>query len=330
MANKEYIEMLKSSVKTWNERRQKGWTNWEDLTGADFRWVNLSEADLYQVDLTGADLTGADLTNANIGGSAKLINVTLIGANLTKADLSNANLTGSNLHHANLTGTNLTQAILHRADLSGTQLALADVTNSSWYRAKLDSTTKLKGIRSTASHRSIDDGTDDLHLTLHLRYLQWSFIRNIGQLPLFGVSWIGLATSLLILNNLGWWNNNFARQILLLASGLGPISEKLTFEISIPGRLVLTVLDALLLVIGSTLYKFACPQRIQTFTEVEWVEQHRNLRLLYLSDSFSRPSLRGVTLFFLLVGGLLTLYLLIASIVSATQYAWPVIVQWFV
>lgn len=249
---------------------------------------------------------------------------------LAEADLKEANLYLLDLSGADLSGSNLDAATLIKADLRGADLSFTHLTGSSWDEARINAKTKLKYIRFVTEHSSIDDGTDTLIIPWHLKYLQWSSIRNIGQLPLFGVSWIGLATSLLILNNLGWWNSSFSRQILLFASGRGPIPEHLTLEIPIPGQLVLTVITALLLVIGSTLYKFACPQRIQTFTEVEWVEQHRHPRLLYLSESFSRPILRVVTLFFLLLGGLLALCLLKTSIVSATRYAWPVMVQWVV
>ena len=337
MANEEHVEILKSGVETWNKWRRINKEIKPHLAEADLSEINIVGANLERANLERANLEGANLERANLEGAnleeANLSEAKLNNANLTEvfspevnlsgADLSNANLSWAFLIGSNLTGTNLSWA-----DATGANLISTFTTHSNWYGVKISASTQFKNLRFSSEHQPFHDNTNTLIIPWHLRYLQWSFIRNIGQLPLFGVSWIGLATSLLILNNLGWWNSSFARQILLLTSGVGPIPENLTFEISIPGRLVLTVLDALLLVIGSTLYKFACPQRIQTFTEVAWVEQHRNPRLLYLSESFSRPVLRVVTLFFLLLGGLLTLYLLGASIVSATRYAWPVMVQW--
>ncbi|EAC2858190.1 pentapeptide repeat-containing protein [Listeria monocytogenes] len=61
-----------------------------DLTGADLRHTNLSNAVL-----TGADLTHANLSNAD-----------LTGADLRHANLSNAVLTGADLTHAVLTWVN--------------------------------------------------------------------------------------------------------------------------------------------------------------------------------------------------------------------------------
>jgi len=44
------------------------------------------------------------------------------------------------------------------------------------------------------------------------------------------------------------------------------------------------LLDTLLLVAGSTLYRFRCPERIQEFSEHQWVEEHGHPRLIYIGD----------------------------------------------
>ncbi|MEN1248773.1 pentapeptide repeat-containing protein [Listeria monocytogenes] len=66
-----------------------------DLTGADLRHTNLSNAVL-----TGADLRHANLSNADLTGAD------LRHANLTNADLSNADLSNANLTNAVLTWVN--------------------------------------------------------------------------------------------------------------------------------------------------------------------------------------------------------------------------------
>ncbi|EIE8690668.1 pentapeptide repeat-containing protein [Listeria monocytogenes] len=68
-----------------------------DLTGADLRHTNLTNAVL-----SGADLRHANLTNADLSGAD------LRHANLTNADLRHANLTNAVLRHANLTNAVLT------------------------------------------------------------------------------------------------------------------------------------------------------------------------------------------------------------------------------
>jgi hypothetical protein len=88
----------------------------------DFRWANLSQANL-----SGADLRGANLSQANLSG-ADLRGANLSGANLSGADLRGANLSGANLSRADLSGANLSGA-----KLLGTQLREANLTG-----AKLD------------------------------------------------------------------------------------------------------------------------------------------------------------------------------------------------
>ncbi|EAC2704501.1 pentapeptide repeat-containing protein [Listeria monocytogenes] len=73
-----------------------------DLTGADLRHTNLTNAVL-----SGADLRHANLTNADLSG-ADLRHANLTNADLSGADLRHANLTNADLRHANLTNAVLT------------------------------------------------------------------------------------------------------------------------------------------------------------------------------------------------------------------------------
>ena len=76
-----------------------------DLSNADLRGADLSNADLSNADLRYANLRGADLSNADLS------NANLRGANLSNADLSNANLRGANLRGADLRNADLRYAI---------------------------------------------------------------------------------------------------------------------------------------------------------------------------------------------------------------------------
>lgn len=110
-----------------------------DLSGADLRWVDLSEkclscANLSGANLCDANLRGTNLSDANLRG-ANLSFVNLSGADLGYADLSDANLyhadlSGANLNYADFSGTNLGGADLDHADLSGANLSGADLDYS--------------------------------------------------------------------------------------------------------------------------------------------------------------------------------------------------------
>jgi hypothetical protein len=83
----------------------------ENLTGADFRGADLSEARLSGVCLASADLS-----------QARLIGARLDGADLTNADLTGADLDGASLIGADLTGANITGATWRRAKLTKAQV----------------------------------------------------------------------------------------------------------------------------------------------------------------------------------------------------------------
>jgi hypothetical protein len=109
----------------------------------DFRWFNLTEADLNrahlpQANLASADLHMASLVEANLSGAdlqwAILSWTNLSRANLEAADLRMANLTGANLAGANLKGASLRVAdlrwaVLAGADLQGADLVMADASD---------------------------------------------------------------------------------------------------------------------------------------------------------------------------------------------------------
>ena len=77
-----------------------------DLSEANLRGANFSQANLSQANLRGADFRGVNLSKANLRG----------------ADFSQANLRGANFSQANLRGANFSQANLSRANLSRANL----------------------------------------------------------------------------------------------------------------------------------------------------------------------------------------------------------------
>ncbi len=114
------------------------------LSGANFRSVNWSQADLSKANLSYAYLGEAKLRLANLN-EANLGGVTLLAANLSYAtlgytdlshaylgyaNLSSATLNNANLNDANLSSATLSHAILFNADLSGADLSEADLSGA--------------------------------------------------------------------------------------------------------------------------------------------------------------------------------------------------------
>jgi hypothetical protein len=100
--------------------------NLKDLSDANLRGANLSDADLINADLSGANLSDADLRGADLRG-ANLINADLSGANLSGANLINADLINADLSNADLLNANLSDADLRGANLRGADLRGANL-----------------------------------------------------------------------------------------------------------------------------------------------------------------------------------------------------------
>jgi uncharacterized protein YjbI with pentapeptide repeats len=119
---------------------------------ADFRKVDLSEAQLQGASLAGAQLQGANLHGAQLQGAtldwaslqgadlnyAKLQGAKLDSANLQGAALSAAELQGASLKDVKLQGASLKDAKLQGADFKSSTLDGANMGGAEVWRANLD------------------------------------------------------------------------------------------------------------------------------------------------------------------------------------------------
>jgi uncharacterized protein YjbI with pentapeptide repeats len=147
VANEEHLAILKKGVKAWNEWRGRTRGTMADLTGADLRRWDLSDANFFNVSLFGAHLDEAKLTRAILSGAdfrrvhldmADLSSAKLAATNLERADLTGANLAGADLSGAKLGSTDLTGAKLNEAHLFGADLFEAELVGSNLRGARLD------------------------------------------------------------------------------------------------------------------------------------------------------------------------------------------------
>jgi hypothetical protein len=133
MANPEHLAILKKGVEAWNAWRHES-EEQPDLSWANHRVKNLSDADLHGADLSVTDISRADLRGADLSGAilrrAKLNGADLSGADLAKANLSEADLDKAELRGAHLRGADLRGAGLVGANLLGAHLNGADLANT--------------------------------------------------------------------------------------------------------------------------------------------------------------------------------------------------------
>jgi uncharacterized protein YjbI with pentapeptide repeats len=311
------------------------------LKSSDLSLANLSEADLSEASLCQASLAAARLTRARINKTsfkmADLQETNLREAFGFETDFSEANvsaavLRGVKLPDANFTKANLKESLLADAELNGADFSFADLENA-WFTksslrfanftrtnlasAKLTHTdltcctiidAVMDGIEYSSEHEAMTDGSDHIITSRRNRVLNWSKLRRLGQFPLFSVSWGALALSVLAINLIGASNN-----ILV-------VDEWINYQIPISLRMSLILLDSILLVTGTTIFKLGCPVRVQEFSESQWVEEHRQPRLLYLREKWSGHVLQWLTLVFIAAGALVGLGLIGEQLRKALVY----------
>ncbi|WGL98747.1 pentapeptide repeat-containing protein [Arsenophonus sp. aPb] len=117
-----------------------------NLSGEDFRYLNLTQvfggyhnlaqANLQGTNLSRANLTGITMVEANLA-KAIMNQTQLVNANLRAANLNEAQLTGANLAKADLCYTNLVDSAMNDAILEDAYLNNSNLTNSNLAGANL-------------------------------------------------------------------------------------------------------------------------------------------------------------------------------------------------
>ncbi len=129
--NPEHYELVKKSIKEFNDWRAKNYDVKPDLSGADLRGMNLFKINFANADLSGADFRGAILISVE-ARNADLEHADLSGAQLQNANFSMANLTRVNLKGSNLTGAFMQDCSFVEADLSETDCTCTKFRNSNF------------------------------------------------------------------------------------------------------------------------------------------------------------------------------------------------------
>jgi uncharacterized protein YjbI with pentapeptide repeats len=337
MTEEEAVKLLRGGrdgVLEWNRRREAGEPvprlakaalRDAKLGGVNLAGVELQEANLYGAYLGHANLIGAHLSRAQLGSAnlseANLTAATLLEARLKDAVLGSANLTKARLRDAILVGAALTNAKLVKADLARANMTRAnlrgaDCTKARFLDANLTSArvdgAKLSGanlhrIRFKREHESLYDGSDSITSFWWDRWFGWSRLRKLGDVPLFGVSWGAFILALGTINAIGALNET-------------RFIDVIHYPVRIPHRMMLILLDTVLLVIGSSFYKWFCPGRVQEFSETQWVEQHGRPRLQYFAEDWKHRRRRVVAWVATVTGAVLGAFLVLERLYLGVKY----------
>ncbi len=324
MANPEHVQKIKEGRPAWKKWRNEHPNTHPDLSGERLDMQDFSHFPLDRSDFTGTVLDQSNLTDAS------LIGATLEGASLVAVNLVGAKLIEADLVKADLSGANLTKASLRLADLRGANLTSATLTHAEFAQMAIDRTTTLHNLRFGKDHAEMNDGTALLRWSKFDQIVNWTNLRILSDLPLFGVSYAGLALLFALAHGIDIANTHGLRPLRLgldrLSESLAAVqpqldairgrypsadeyfhgqldalaetlrgfesialglSSELPPQLSLPDETPWAFLSIIFVAFGATLYRFACPPSVQSFTEIEWVAQLQRPRLMYISDSMA-------------------------------------------
>ena len=261
-----------------------------------------------------------------------------------KFDLREANLQGHNLSRADLS-----QADLSRADLSQTDLSHADLTQANLCEAKLYKTNLRETFLSDANLKGIKDAEHARYLDTVIlvqgdvknfsecnrkkleKYLDWSRLRTVGRLPLFGASYSALILIPIIFYVFAIYNNSvdtMRDMVDKVLHWLGELTRQdpsivgsLLYEIRIkahnllqrwpiPSQSLLILISTILLAIGSSLYTFFCPPRIKEYSQTQWCDELKCSLLHYWPLAWKYRWVRFLCAFSYALGGLGALWVI--------------------
>lgn len=215
---------------------------------------------------------------------------------LCDADLSGSVLTKVNLEAADLRGSDLRGARLERCVLTGAQLE----------GARINGRTRIE-LLHMVSDPNATEATELFDFSFPWTLLRWSQIRWLANVPLFGLSYLGLVVSLGVLTGLEWVNTH-------------QFSEALVYPVQTPPGMKLLLISSLLLAISVTVFSLACPERVRDFSESEWVDQLGHARLRYVAEDIRRWHAQAVSGVCLVVGGATATWLLATRVSAALAY----------
>src|SRR5215831_102882 len=302
-----------------------------DLSHHDLQNIDLSNRDLHQTNFNSAMLDGAQFVNSNMT-DAHLQSSFFRRANFEGAILERASLSHATLVEANLIGASLRRADLTWADLSHAEVQRADFYEATLTKANFDSVKGIFHARNLQTTRLEGDTRyfDRVRREWPERLVDWERIRIFGRLPLFGASYTVLIVIQVFLYALEIYNEKIsALRAWADSSGLSShVAEAILGRLHqepIPSKWPVLFGSTIALAIASTMYVFACPSRVTTFSRDEWCDGHGHSLLHYWAEAWKWRHARIVCFTTYLVGGFAALYVLLSKLcgTAIVLFGWP-------
>lgn len=245
----------------------------------------------------------------------------LSGSDFSKADLSHARFINCKLGHANFANANLQAAVFEEcilndvnfigANLRSTKIAAISLDGAIFGRSRTLGRLATLEVANPVSRPIVVKDSD---LPWFDRWIAWDRLRFLAAIRLFVPAYASLTLTVLYLNGIAWYNSslNFLSTHVYTELGQSQILKLPTVVPTWTHALVLA--NFACLAVASTCF-LACPARILESSRERWLNEFQQPELLYDYAAWQRPSARTLCAGALLVGGLLSAFLLCRGVV---------------
>jgi len=248
-------------------------------------------------------------------------NVVVSGLDLSGADLSEANLTGGrfvtcNFRHASFRNAQLQHAEFNDCDLDDTEFQGADL-RATKIRAKSLNGARFGGSASIARLSCFQVASivqrpiyfDPSAVHIYDRWIGWDRLRFLTTIRIFLPAYTSLTLAIIYINGISWYNSAISElnEKITVVGGLSHSMALQPIDISLIHILVLA--NFAFLACASTCF-LGCPARVVEFSREQWLIEFKEPEIFYDYSTWQRPQLRILCTICLLLGGMLSIFLL--------------------
>jgi len=222
---------------------------------------------------------------------------------LNSISLQNCTFLNCLWHNSHFQVCHFNESSLFNSTFENTKFKHCDFYETKWGEATISPKTEFEYCFFDKAGRNIRhdvliDQSDTLKFSKPFQFWNWKIISKIGRVPALEFSWTLFGLGLFLISTIIFINES--RFIL----------DGIDYPIPIPNNLKIITLGALFASVGTFLFRAQCPDRIQNFTENEWVEGHGHPRLFYREYCLKNITGLGFTTFFLALGIIILGYLI--------------------
>lgn len=258
-----------------------------DFTNITLKNVRFSNSTLIKTHFSQAKLFKVHFNNKTTVDNCNFINTKFHDPKLQPnsgfhdVTIDSCNFDNSDLRHVIFKSTRIiNKTTFINCDLSNTSLNHITIDGSDFTNAK-----GLYGRHCTKM--LFIQGDVNARYGYWFDIFNWSKIRNIGSLKLFGVSYFAIIAVILWTSGTRWYNEQIvAMQLNETIQDFSYVDNLNTIQIPTETKIMFIAL--FLLAIGTSIYKFTCPKEIQENTETHWDLTLKKQLMEYLSLSYCK------------------------------------------